>query len=48
MRALYLLTAAADASGPFTKDARRIWDNAINKKMYITGGLGSEPRVGAS
>ena len=44
VRAFYLLTAAADAP-EFHADAKRIWDDAIGKKMYITGGFGSEART---
>jgi hypothetical protein len=45
VRAFYLTTAAADVGGAFVDDARRLWDDAVGKKMYPTGGFGSEPRV---
>lgn len=45
MRALYLTTAAADMGGEFLQDAHRLWTDAVDKKMYATGGIGSRPRV---
>jgi DUF1680 family protein len=48
VRAFYLTTAAADVGGAFVDDARRLWDDAVGKKMYPTGGFGSEPRVSPS
>jgi len=45
VRALYLTTAAADFGGEFLEVAKRLWDDAVDKKMYATGGLGSRPRV---
>jgi DUF1680 family protein len=45
VRALYLTTAAADLGGEYLDVAKRLWDDAIDKKMYATGGLGSRPRV---
>jgi len=45
VRALYLTTAAADFGGEFLDVAKRLWDDAVDKKMYATGGLGSRPRV---
>lgn len=48
MRALYLTTAAADLGGEFLEDAHRLWTDAVDKKMYATGGIGSRPRVSHS
>lgn len=45
VRAFYLLTAAADYGGEFSDAARRLFDDAINTKMYVTGGFGSIPQV---
>lgn len=45
VRALYLTTAAADLGGDFLDDAKRLFDDATKKKMYVTGGLGTEPRL---
>jgi DUF1680 family protein len=45
VRAFYLTTAAADLGGEFMNDAKRLYDNAVDAKMYVTGGFGSEPRV---
>jgi DUF1680 family protein len=45
VRALYLTTAAADFGQEFLGVAKRLWDDAVDKKMYATGGLGSRPRV---
>jgi hypothetical protein len=45
VRALYLTTAAADLGGPFLEDAKRLLGDAVDHKMYATGGLGTEPRV---
>jgi DUF1680 family protein len=44
VRALYLLTAAADLGGEFLDDAKRLLANCVDYKMYATGGIGSEPR----
>lgn len=43
VRAFYLWTAAADAGGIFLAAARRVWTEAVARKMYVTGGFGSEP-----
>lgn len=46
VRAVYMYTAMADLA-KVTKDeelfeaCQSIWDNIVNKKMYITGGIGS-------
>ncbi|ORY23683.1 hypothetical protein BCR39DRAFT_472930 [Naematelia encephala] len=45
VRALYLVTATADLSGPFLRDAKRLWTDCVDNKMYPTGGAGSEPRL---
>lgn len=45
VRAFYLLTGAADAGGELHDAARRLWHVAVNDKMYVTGGFGSEPRL---
>ena len=44
VRAFYLITAAADIGGPFLDDARRLLHDATSRKMYVTGGFGTEPR----
>jgi len=44
VRAFYLLTAAADAP-EFFADAKRLWEDAVTKKMYVTGGFGSVSRT---
>ena len=44
VRAFYLTTAAADLGGPFLEDAKRLWSDAVDHKMYATGGFGTEPR----
>ncbi|KAJ9097606.1 hypothetical protein QFC21_004640 [Naganishia friedmannii] len=44
VRALYLTTAAADLGGEFLDDAKRLFKDAVDSKMYVTGGFGSEPR----
>lgn len=43
---MYLLTACADLGGDFLDDAKRLWEDAVYKKMYVNGGFGSEPKVG--
>jgi len=48
VRAFYLITAAADLGGKFLDDAHRLWTDAVDRKMYVTGGFGSEPRVSRS
>ena len=46
VRAVYMLTAMADVAA-LTGDAglleacRKMWDNIVSKRMYITGGIGS-------
>lgn len=44
VRAMYLLTAAADLDD-FASHAMRLWGDAVDHKMYLTGGLGTQPRV---
>jgi DUF1680 family protein len=46
VRAFYLTTAAADLGGEYLEDAKRLWQDAVDHKMYATGGFGTEPRVG--
>lgn len=48
VRALYLTTAAADLGGDYLEDAKRLFDDAVDNKMYVIGGFGSEPRVRSS
>lgn len=48
VRALYMYTAMADLAGTdgderLYRACRVLWDNIVNKKMYITGGLGGNP-----
>ena len=45
VRTFYLLAAAADLGGAFTSDAMRLWEDCVDHKMYVTGGVGTEPRV---
>ena len=45
VRAMYLLSAAADLAGEFEDDSLletcgRLWDNLVNCRMYLTGGIG--------
>jgi len=44
VRAFYLIAAAADLGGKFLDDAKRLWADAVDNKMYVTGGFGPEPR----
>ncbi|WVF71045.1 hypothetical protein IAT40_005842 [Kwoniella sp. CBS 6097] len=44
VRAFYLTTAAADLGGDALTYAKRMWDDAVDNKMYVVGGFGSEPR----
>ena len=49
MRAMYLLTAVADLlrventveNADLGKAVNRLWDNMVDKKMYVTGGIGA-------
>lgn len=46
VRAVYLYTGMADLStetedNELLEACRRLWDNIVHKKMYITGGIGS-------
>jgi DUF1680 family protein len=43
VRALYLTTAAADCGGQHLDDAKRLWTDCVDRKMYATGGIGTEP-----
>lgn len=45
VRALYMYTAMADLAGTtgderLYKACRTLWDNIVNRKLYITGGIG--------
>lgn len=47
VRALYMYTAMADLSGSdgderLYEACRVLWDNIVNKKLYITGGIGGD------
>lgn len=47
VRAMYLYSGATDVAGYFHDDAlmaamNRLWDNVTLKKMYVTGGIGSD------
>lgn len=49
VRATYFYTAIADLAmlsgdSAFRQAADRLWDSAVNRKMYITGGVGSTGR----
>ena len=49
MRAMYLLTAVADLvrvksktdRDSYRKVLQRLWSNMVDKKMYLTGGIGA-------
>lgn len=48
VRAMYLLTAVADLvridgenTTKFRHTLERLWDNMVDKKMYLTGGIGA-------
>jgi DUF1680 family protein len=45
VRAMYLLTAAADLGDDFLDSARRLWNDTVDNKMYPTGGIGSDPSI---
>nr|XP_019046144.1 hypothetical protein I302_04884 [Kwoniella bestiolae CBS 10118]OCF25074.1 hypothetical protein I302_04884 [Kwoniella bestiolae CBS 10118] len=45
VRALYLITAAADLDGQLLEDAKRLWNDCVDNKMYPTGGIGSIPDI---
>jgi len=49
VRAMYLLTAVADLirlghdhDGSYEIALKRLWDNMISQKMYLTGGIGAQ------
>ncbi|KAL3419401.1 Non-reducing end beta-L-arabinofuranosidase [Phlyctema vagabunda] len=50
VRAMYLLTAVADlcrledtsTSQPYRDALERLWSNMVEKKMYLTGGIGAQ------
>jgi DUF1680 family protein len=48
VRAVYMYTAMADIASRINDESlliavHKLWDNITNKKMYITGGIGSTP-----
>lgn len=48
VRALYMYTAMADLAGTdgderLYRACRTLWDNIVNQKIYITGGIGGNP-----
>jgi uncharacterized protein len=48
VRAAYLYAAATDvatltADQPLADGVDRLWENVVNKKQYLTGGIGSNP-----
>ncbi|SMY29319.1 unnamed protein product [Zymoseptoria tritici ST99CH_1A5] len=45
VRAMYLVTAAADLGDDFLDSARRLWNDTVDNKMYPTGGIGSDDRI---
>ena len=45
VRAMYLITAAANLNGALLDDAKRLWTDTVDRKMYPTGGVGSVPRL---
>ena len=50
VRAMYLYTAMADLALEYGDDGlrsacERLWQNLTEKKMYVTGGLGSDPSI---
>ncbi|KXT03233.1 hypothetical protein AC578_4808 [Pseudocercospora eumusae] len=45
VRSMYLLTAAADLGDEFLHSAKRLWHDAVDNKMYSTGGIGSDPSI---
>ncbi|MEF2965018.1 beta-L-arabinofuranosidase domain-containing protein [Paenibacillus sp. M1] len=49
VRLLYMLTGMADVAAETGDESllaacRRLWDNIVNRQMYITGGVGSMPQ----
>jgi len=50
VRAGYMYSAMADIAAltsdrNYTKALDQLWDNVVGKKLYVTGGLGSEPSI---
>jgi uncharacterized protein len=50
VRAMYLYTAMADLALEYGDDelrraCERLWENLTEKKLYVTGGLGSDPSI---
>lgn len=48
VRAMYLFSGVADVAActgdkSLYKAVKRLWDNTVHKRMYITGGVGSSP-----
>ncbi len=46
VRAVYMYSAMADLAGEYEDDkllaaCKRLWDNIVTKRMYLTGGIGS-------
>lgn len=46
VRAMYMCAAMADLAGEYEDEemltaCKKIWDSAVNRRMYITGGIGS-------
>ena len=50
VRAMYMLAAVADLAAEYEDDdlraaAERLWESTTRTKMYVTGGLGSDPSI---
>ncbi|WP_433443225.1 glycoside hydrolase family 127 protein [Nonomuraea sp. CA-141351] len=50
VRAMYMYSAMTDLAGEYDDDrllqaVRRLWTNLTTKKLYVTGGIGSDPRI---
>ncbi|MFI6742649.1 glycoside hydrolase family 127 protein [Nonomuraea sp. NPDC050451] len=50
VRAMYMYSAMTDLAGEYGDDrlleaVRRLWSNVTDKKLYITGGMGSDPSI---
>lgn len=50
VRAMYLMSAVTDLAAEYDDQnlreaAVRLWDNLTSKKLYITGGIGSDPSI---
>lgn len=49
VRAMYLYSGMADVAmetgdSTLMKACRTLWDNVVNRRMYVTGGIGSNPK----